>query len=264
VKVGTVNNNVDCEAFKQEKMIMKKAIAALAATVAHRGETQTLEHAPRTHGGATTSPAAKAEAKVEAPKVDPLSTDEKAELRKYEHVIERGIKVFVEVGEALISIRDARLYRESHPTFESYCRERWGFSKTHANRLIQGAGVAKNLAPIGVIPQNESQVRILASLPPTDQVRVFKQALKLAEGHATAVTARTVQEAAEKLGVKVPTPASTAAGNVSGSRGSADKLVARDAVVEALQEWAEDHWEKASTMSVADFVKQVKKVIRDL
>jgi hypothetical protein len=254
---------------------MKKAIAALAATVAHRGETQTLEQAHR-HGGvgATSAPAkpvAKAE-KAEVPKVDPLSKDEKVELKKLESVIERGIKVFIEVGEALISIRDERLYRETHPTFEAYCRERWGFSKTHANRLIQSAGVAKNLAPIGVIPQSESQVRILASLPPTEQIRVYKQALKVAEGKPNAVTARSVQEAAEKLGVKVSAPqASTSAGNQSGGtprgdvpRGDVHKLVNRDEVISALREWANENWEKASTMSVAEFVTEIKGIIKAL
>jgi hypothetical protein len=31
-------------------------------------------------------------------------------------------------GTALLEVRDRRLYRETHATFEDYCRERWRFS----------------------------------------------------------------------------------------------------------------------------------------
>jgi hypothetical protein len=83
-------------------------------------------------------------------------------LAECEEVIERGLATFVEVGEALLSIRDGRLYRETHDTFESYCRERWGMSKTHANRQIEAAGVAGTLTPMGAIPTSERQARELA------------------------------------------------------------------------------------------------------
>jgi phage N-6-adenine-methyltransferase len=46
-------------------------------------------------------------------------------LAECEAVIERGLATFVEVGNALLEIRDDRLYRETHRTFEDYCRERW-------------------------------------------------------------------------------------------------------------------------------------------
>ena len=48
----------------------------------------------------------------------PLQVRRLAEL---ELVIERGLKTFVEVGAALLGIRDGRLYRETHATFEDYC-----------------------------------------------------------------------------------------------------------------------------------------------
>lgn len=39
-------------------------------------------------------------------------------LEENEAIIERGLATFVEVGTALAEIRDNRLYRESHGTFE--------------------------------------------------------------------------------------------------------------------------------------------------
>src|SRR5262245_29388958 len=77
-------------------------------------------------------------------------------LKALEAIIEHGLQTFVEVGAALFEIREQRLYREQgFTTFEEYCRKRWQWSKTHANRQIQAAEVAHNLTPIGVIPKNE-------------------------------------------------------------------------------------------------------------
>ena len=70
---------------------------------------------------------------------------------------------------ALLEIRDSRLYRQQFPTFEAYCRERWGMVRQQANRLIQAAEVAENLEPIGSIPKTESQARPLTRLEPEVQ-----------------------------------------------------------------------------------------------
>lgn len=80
-------------------------------------------------------------------------------LAELEEVVERGLSTFVEVGNALMEIRDARLYRATHPTFEAYCRERWGFSRSHGYRLIRAAELAE-LSPTGDI-RNERQARAI-------------------------------------------------------------------------------------------------------
>lgn len=64
---------------------------------------------------------------------------------------------FVEVGNALMRIRDGRLYRATHATFEAYCLQKWDFSKTHVNRLVAASEVVENVTPIGVKPANEAQ-----------------------------------------------------------------------------------------------------------
>jgi hypothetical protein len=89
-----------------------------------------------------------------------------------EAVIERGLAPFVEVGQALLRIREERLYRGTHKSFDDYCRERWQWSKGHANRQIEAAQVVQNLTPIGVTPKNEAQARELAPLPPEQQREV--------------------------------------------------------------------------------------------
>jgi hypothetical protein len=78
------------------------------------------------------------------------------------------LSVFVKVGNALLEIRDSRLYRQQFPTFEAYCRERWGMARQSVNRMIAAAEVVRNIKmePIGSIPTTESQAR---PLPPEIQ-----------------------------------------------------------------------------------------------
>lgn len=104
-------------------------------------------------------------------------------LADHEAVIERGLTTFVEVGTSLLAIREGRLYREQHGTFEDYCRERWGWSRQHANRLVAGAEVAATLEPTGSIaPTAERQVRPLTSLPTEDQPAAWRDAVDSAGG----------------------------------------------------------------------------------
>ena len=63
-----------------------------------------------------------------------LNIDERNELERCEVVIKQGLDTFVEVGQALLTIRDKRLYRASFRTFEEYCGERWGMSKPYSHQ----------------------------------------------------------------------------------------------------------------------------------
>ena len=119
---------------------------------------------------------------TEEPKTHQLRADEAAALEQHEAVIERGITTFIEVGTALRHIRDQRLYRAMHDTFEAYCLERWKLSKTHVNRQIKAADVADDLAPIGVKATHEAQLRPLASLSPDVRRTVWKQAVEQSGG----------------------------------------------------------------------------------
>ena len=57
-------------------------------------------------------------------------------LAELEIVVGQGLGTFIEVGTALMEIRDSRLYKELHPTFEEYCVERWGFTASRARQMI--------------------------------------------------------------------------------------------------------------------------------
>lgn len=105
--------------------------------------------------------------------MDTLTTVETTRLSELETTIEHGLQTFVEVGNALMEIRDSRLYRESFGTFEDYCQERWAMSRSYAHRTIEAAQVVTNLLPIGNIPTNEAQARPLSPLTPQLQREVW-------------------------------------------------------------------------------------------
>lgn len=96
--------------------------------------------------------------------MDPLLPAELAALDRAEKTIAKGLRTFVAVGQALMEIRDARLYRATHPTYEDYLADRWGLSKSYGNRLVQAYEVSRIVAPVGSAPTNESQARELAPL----------------------------------------------------------------------------------------------------
>jgi hypothetical protein len=126
-----------------------------------------------------------------------LSTTEAKELERCEAVIERGLETFLEVGTALCEIRDRRLYRAAHGTFEAYCRERWGMSRIHAHRMIEGSKVAESLLPTGNIPATERVARALTALPAAERQPVWDCAVESAKGGK--VTTTHVRRAVQKV-----------------------------------------------------------------
>ncbi|MBD2247149.1 hypothetical protein, partial [Nostoc sp. FACHB-888] len=52
---------------------------------------------------------------------------------------------FFEAGKALAQLRDRRLYRSTHRTFEEYCRDRFGYTHRRVNYLIAGSVVFDNI-----------------------------------------------------------------------------------------------------------------------
>lgn len=68
---------------------------------------------------------------------------------------------------ALRKIHDDKLYKVTgHKTFEAYAEKRWGYSKSHAYRLIEHAKLVDKLRESGVsfVPANERISRALQDL----------------------------------------------------------------------------------------------------
>ena len=123
-----------------------------------------------------------------------LNIDETNELERCEIVIKQGLQTFIEVGQALMTIREKRLYRIGFKTFEEYCQVKWQMEKSQTYRLIETAKVINNISPIGeVLPKTESQTRPLTSLEPEIQKEVWTEVVKK---HGDNITAAKVQSVA--------------------------------------------------------------------
>ena len=74
--------------------------------------------------------------------VEELTEEELADRHRLELKVERA---FFEAGLALRELRDKRLYKNTHRTFEEYCQNRFGFNRTSAHHKIGAAQVFETL-----------------------------------------------------------------------------------------------------------------------
>ena len=100
--------------------------------------------------------------------VNPLTAQEKQQLAKLEKVIDDKLEDFLEVGSAIMEIKDKELFRETHKNFNTYCHERWGFGRSYANKLIGSAERIKLLPENVAKPANEFQIRPFLKLGPDE------------------------------------------------------------------------------------------------
>lgn len=119
-----------------------------------------------------------------------LTAEEQTELALCEAIIERGRQVFLEVGGALATIQEKRLYRATHASFETYLREKWEISRTYAYEMIAAYGIVENVRHAGqseVLPENPRQALALRNVPDAEQAGVLQKAVDTApEGKLTA------------------------------------------------------------------------------
>ncbi|MEH2310712.1 MAG: hypothetical protein V7K35_04610 [Nostoc sp.] len=128
-------------------------------------------------------------------------------------------RAFFEAVKALAELRDRRLYRSSHRTFEDYCRERFGHSRQKSNYLIAAADVYENLTTIccqnlppedlttngsQILPTSEGQVRPITKLEPQEQWEVWQQAVELAGGKVP--TGRIVKDVVQRMMERTQVP----------------------------------------------------------
>lgn len=126
-----------------------------------------------------------------------VTRTETERLETLERVIERGLQTFVDVGVALREIRDSRLYRATHDTFEDYCQERWGWARRYAYYMIDAATAAQNVHNCAQIagPANEAQARPLTRLEPDQQREAWREAVETApDGKVTGAHVERVVE----------------------------------------------------------------------
>ncbi|MCC5609895.1 hypothetical protein LC612_24745 [Nostoc sp. CHAB 5834] len=78
---------------------------------------------------------------VTAVEIPELTEEEQSDRLHLERKVEKAV---FEAGKALMELRDRRLYRSTHSTFEEYCKDRFGFDRRHPYRLIEASAVFDN------------------------------------------------------------------------------------------------------------------------
>lgn len=103
-------------------------------------------------------------------------SDERVFHEKVVDDVKDGIEKLASIGDASLKVlRDKRLYRSTHKTFEEYCRARFGFDRRCVNRQIFHSAMQELLGPNG--PKKEAQSRPLTSLPNQElQAQAWTQA----------------------------------------------------------------------------------------
>lgn len=131
---------------------------------------------------------------------DKLTVEEALDLSKLEKVIAKWQHVFVEVGNALLEIRDRRLYRKAYGSFNEYCEAKWGWGERRASQLIQAAIVVQQLpASHSTMVPSERVARAVAKVPKERRAEVVEAAAQATNGH---VTAQAVEVAAKSVATK--------------------------------------------------------------
>ena len=161
--------------------------------------------------------------------------------------LERKVeRAFYEAGKALSEIRDRRLYRNTHKTFEEYVKSRFCMKQSRSYQLIDAAGVVDNLSSkvpqivevstestdkvphtesvtddftdkvpqiVEVLPTNEAQCRPLTSLEPDQQREAWQKAVEQAGGKVP--SGRIVKSIVDQILQRRPVPNNWHVGEVA-------------------------------------------------
>jgi hypothetical protein len=119
----------------------------------------------------------------------PITLAESQERISCESVVRKGQQTFIEVGDALLTLRDKRLYRNDYANFEDYCRKEFGWSASRSRQLVSSAQVAKSVT-IVTLP-TEAEAREMGKIPAESRNDVAKKAAESGE-----VTAKSIRAAA--------------------------------------------------------------------
>jgi hypothetical protein len=165
-------------------------------------------------GGRKPETATELARKLPAPPAHPIADtpvligEEQDVFDRCEAAVENLKRAFWAAGKALHVIRDGRLYRGTHKTFEDYVEDRWDMQRAYANKLIRTWPIAEamfeaqsnGLAPIGAKKLNQATMWELvpvADAHGVDAARVVYGAVLEVDG--VPVTAEVINAAVKAL-----------------------------------------------------------------
>jgi len=176
--------------------------STLTATSGDRAvstKSRVREPDPESYGESSLTKAESASVEV----LEELDENEERERHRLELRVEQA---FYQAGKALAELRERRLYRSTHKTFEAYCRDRFNYSRDAAYLKISAAEVYGNiqkfLPTIGrqiPMPTTERQLRDIAKagIEPEAQVDAWVRSVDEAGGKVP--SSRVVKGIVEQL-----------------------------------------------------------------
>lgn len=191
------------EAAKANRIAEEERMAKREASEKTQDAPEASQDAPGQAKGKKKAGTDLAKFKSAQPILEALSDDEVILREQLEYEVQQGIEVAFKVAGALLQIRENRLYRSTHGTYEEYVEDKWEMSVRRARHLTFAAGVVRNLEDSGVttLPTNERQVRELAGVNPEDHAKVWTKAQEVAAKKGKKEPGREeVREAASKVG----------------------------------------------------------------
>lgn len=141
-------------------------------------------------------------------------TNVKMQLMDCEKAIEQGV---TDTAFALRKVRNERLYREGWASFDDYCQDRWGWTRSRAYQIIDQADTIEAITAaecpqiVDILPTNEGQTRPLTRLEPEERASAWAEAVEVAEAQGKpAPTGKIVAEVVDKILPPVRRPQSDA------------------------------------------------------
>jgi hypothetical protein len=130
-----------------------------------------------------------------------LTVQEGQLLLVHEKTINDGLRGFIEVGNALLEIRDKKLYRVQYKTFKEYCQNKWHMTTSRAYQLCDAAEVVESVKKSTDVDKikSEFQMRPLQGLPKQKRKKALKSALEEAAKKSRPLTTKDVAKAAAKI-----------------------------------------------------------------
>ena len=133
------------------------------------------------------------------------------------NIIASGWQRVLETHEAVVEMKETKLYLEEFRTWEEFCNSVLHHTPQHVNRVLKSASISKQLTeesePVGSLLGNERQARALAEVAPDKRREVLEKVA--ANGRVTAKTIATVAKSIkepeapklyDRTGFEIPQP----------------------------------------------------------
>jgi len=180
-----------------------------------------------------------------------LTAEEVKKFAECEKAIRENSKMYFLAGKSLTQISEERLYKAEFTDFDKYCEGRWGFSGSHARRLMEASELVKKLRSkiIGIddneLPQNEFQARLFMELRDEEKhwVPSWKKLLKVVKDKNLPITAVLIRKVLDADKVEKSTPKRKERKTKDTGNGGVEKALALISEARAqAAEFSQENW----------------------